>query len=175
MCAAPRAIETQIFATLPEELRIRNRTNDLSKFVDGEFDSFSRPPGWAPISRAEFYPVERWRRGRAAGGSAERRHSLLNAQERGRLAHQPGRPIGSTRAATGVPGVRTPNAVGAAGQSKLAASKRSASPASKLTAIPRDSAIGGPHAQSVGRLGGPAIGQTNHSATIDGTVLLRKF
>jgi hypothetical protein len=113
-------------------------------------------------------------RGRGTGGSAERLHSPLNAQERGRLAHQPGRPIGSTRAATGVPGVRTPNAVGAAGQSKLAASKRIASPAPKLTAIPRDSAIGGPHAQSVGRLGGPAIDRTNQSATIDGRKFGRK-
>jgi gluconolactonase len=46
MYAAPRAIETQIFATLPEELRIRNKTNELSKFVDGEFDSFLEGPSF---------------------------------------------------------------------------------------------------------------------------------
>jgi gluconolactonase len=46
MYAAPRAIETQIFATLPEELRIRNRTNQLSKSVDGEFDSFLEGPSF---------------------------------------------------------------------------------------------------------------------------------
>jgi hypothetical protein len=40
MYAAPRNIETQIFATLPDELRFRNRTSGLSKFVEGEFDSF---------------------------------------------------------------------------------------------------------------------------------------
>ena len=42
MYAAPRAIETQVFATLPDHLRIRNGTNDLSKSVDGEFDSLLR-------------------------------------------------------------------------------------------------------------------------------------
>jgi hypothetical protein len=113
-------------------------------------------------------------RGRAAGGSAERLHALLNAQARGRLAHQPGRPIGSTRAATGVPGVRSSYGVGAAGQPKLV-SKRTASPAPKLTATPRDSAIGGPHVQSAGRVGGPVVGRTHHSAVIDGTALRRKF
>jgi gluconolactonase len=46
MYAAPRVIETRIFATLPEELRIRNRTNDLSKSVDGEFDSFLEGPSF---------------------------------------------------------------------------------------------------------------------------------
>jgi gluconolactonase len=46
MYAAPRAIETKIFATLPEELRIRNRTNELSKSVDGEFDSFLEGPSF---------------------------------------------------------------------------------------------------------------------------------
>lgn len=98
--------------------------------------------------------------GRATGGNAERLHTLLNAQARGRVARQPGRPIGSTRAA---------------GQPKLAVSKRTPSPAPKLTAIPRDSEVGGPHVQSIGRLGGPVIGRTNHSALIDGTTLRRKF
>lgn len=46
MYATPRAIETRIFATLPEELRIRNRTNELSKSVDGEFDSFLEGPSF---------------------------------------------------------------------------------------------------------------------------------
>jgi hypothetical protein len=113
--------------------------------------------------------------GRTLGGNADRLHSLLNAQGRGRLARQPGRRVGSTRAATGGPSVRAPNGVGAAGQPNLAASKRTASPAPKLAAISRDSTIGGPHAQGIGRLGGPVIGRTTHSATIDGTQLRRKF
>ena len=46
MFAAPRAIETKIFATLPEELRIRSRKSELSKFVDGEFDSFLEGPSF---------------------------------------------------------------------------------------------------------------------------------
>jgi gluconolactonase len=46
MYAVPRTVETKIFATLPEELRIRNRTSELSKFVDGEFDSFLEGPSF---------------------------------------------------------------------------------------------------------------------------------
>jgi gluconolactonase len=46
MYAAPRSIESRIFATLPEELRVRNRTNELSTFVEGEFDSFLEGPSF---------------------------------------------------------------------------------------------------------------------------------
>jgi gluconolactonase len=46
MYAAPRVIESRIFATLPEELRFRNRTNELSKFVEGDFDSFLEGPSF---------------------------------------------------------------------------------------------------------------------------------
>lgn len=56
MFAAPRTIETQIFATLPEELRIRNKTNELSKFVDGEFDSFLEGPSFD--RRGNLYCVD---------------------------------------------------------------------------------------------------------------------
>ncbi|MGO9594234.1 MAG: SMP-30/gluconolactonase/LRE family protein [Steroidobacteraceae bacterium] len=40
MFAAPPIIETEIFTSLPEELRIRNRTTELSKFLRGNFDSY---------------------------------------------------------------------------------------------------------------------------------------
>jgi len=56
MFAAPRSIETRIFATLPEELRIRNRSNELSKFVDGEFDSFLEGPSFD--RRGNLYCVD---------------------------------------------------------------------------------------------------------------------
>ncbi len=56
MYAAPRTIETQIYATLPEELRIRTRTNELSKFVDGEFDSFLEGPSFD--RRGNLYCVD---------------------------------------------------------------------------------------------------------------------
>jgi gluconolactonase len=56
MYAAPRTIETQIFATLPEELRIRNKTNELSKFVGGEFDSFLEGPSFD--RRGNLYCVD---------------------------------------------------------------------------------------------------------------------
>jgi gluconolactonase len=46
MFAAPRIVETKIFATLPEELRIRGRPSELSKFVDGDFDSFLEGPSF---------------------------------------------------------------------------------------------------------------------------------
>jgi hypothetical protein len=113
--------------------------------------------------------------GQAASGNAERLHALQNAQARGRFVRHPGRPVGSTHAATGALGVRGPYGVRAAGQSTLAASNRTVSPAPRLTATPRDSTIGGPHVQSAGRLGGPVIGRTNHSAAIDGTEFRRKF
>jgi gluconolactonase len=46
MYPAPRIIETRIFANLPEELRIKGRTSELSKFVDGDFDSFLEGPSF---------------------------------------------------------------------------------------------------------------------------------
>jgi hypothetical protein len=61
-----------------------------------------------------------------------------------------------------------------AGQPKLAASS-SAPPSARLSSTPRSSAIGGPHAQGLGRLGGPAISRTTHGATIDGTQQRHKF
>ena len=56
MFAAPRTIETRIFANLPDELRIRNKTNELSKFVDGEFDSFLEGPSFD--RRGNLYCVD---------------------------------------------------------------------------------------------------------------------
>jgi gluconolactonase len=56
MFVAPRTIETQIFANLPDELRIRNKTNELSKFVDGEFDSFLEGPSFD--RRGNLYCVD---------------------------------------------------------------------------------------------------------------------
>ncbi len=56
MYAAPRTIETQIYATLPEELRIRTKSNELSKFVDGEFDSFLEGPSFD--RRGNLYCVD---------------------------------------------------------------------------------------------------------------------
>ena len=56
MFAAPRSIETRVFASLPEELRIRNTTNELSKFVDGEFDSFLEGPAFD--RRGNLYCVD---------------------------------------------------------------------------------------------------------------------
>ena len=126
--------------------------------------------------------------GQAGRGNA-RLQSLLNAKARGRLARQPSRPAGSTRAVTHGPG--GPQAVGPAGQSRLAASNTTApptamtpgqpklaapkSPASPPSAPPRSSAIGGPHAQTVGQVGGPAISRTTHSATVDGNQFHHKF
>jgi hypothetical protein len=109
--------------------------------------------------------------------NADRLHSLLNAKAPGRLAHQPGRPVGSTHA---------PQGVGSAGQPKLAASNGAAPAAPKLTAsprltpaprlavTPRNVTIGGPHGPGVGRVGGPAVSRTTHSATIDGAQLRHK-
>jgi hypothetical protein len=107
--------------------------------------------------------------------NADRLHSLLNAQARGRLARPPGR-AGSTRAVTrGPDDVRGSQGVSPAGQPKMAASNGAAPSAARLSSTPRNSAIGGPHAQGLGRVGGPAIGRATHSATVDGAQLHHKF
>ena len=146
----------------------------------------------------------------AGRSNADRLHSLLSTQARGRLARQPGR-AGSTHAAThGPDNVRGPQGVNPGGQPKMAASNGAAPPAAmpagqpklaastsaaampagqlkvaasnsaaplaaRLSSTPRNSAIGGPHTQGLGRVGGPAISRSTHSATIDGTQLRRKF
>ena len=46
MYPAPRTVETEVFATLPDELRILNKSSELSKFVDGDFDSFLEGPSF---------------------------------------------------------------------------------------------------------------------------------
>jgi hypothetical protein len=96
--------------------------------------------------------------------TGDRRPPLLNTQARGRPAGQTSRPIGSNRAAIGVPGLGGPGA-----------SKRNAVPVPKATAVTTNSPIGGPRAQTIGRLGGPAVGRTNHSAAIAGTQFRPKF
>jgi hypothetical protein len=126
--------------------------------------------------------------------NTDRLHSLLNAQARGRLARQPGR-AGSTRAVTHGPNdVRGPQGVSPAGQPKQVASNGAAPPAAvptgqskpaasnspapsatRLSSTPRNSAIGGPHAQGLGRVGGPAISRATHGAIVDGAQLHRKF
>jgi hypothetical protein len=109
------------------------------------------------------------------GRNADRLHSLLNAQARGRLTRQPSRPAGSTRAVTRGLDVRGPQGGMPAGQPRLAASNSAASPAARLVMTPRTSTIGGPHSQGIGRVGGPAISRTTRSATVDGTQLHHKF
>jgi hypothetical protein len=61
------------------------------------------------------------------------------------------------------------------GQLKVAASNSAASSAARLSSAPRNSAMGGPHAQGLGRVGGPAISRATHSATVDGAQLHHKF
>jgi hypothetical protein len=110
----------------------------------------------------------------AGRSNADRLHSMLNARVNGHLARQRSRPVGSTRGATGGPDLRGAQGASPAGQPKLAASS-SAPPSAKLSSTPRSSAIGGLHAPGLGRLGGPAISRTTHSATIDGTQQRHKF
>jgi hypothetical protein len=132
--------------------------------------------------------------GQSARGNsnADRLHSLLNAQANGHLARrQPGRAARSTRAASSAasgaatrtaPGAATrgrgapvPQGMTPAGQPKLAASRGAASPVPRTTAIPSGPAIGGPRAQGLGRVGGPANNRTTRSATIDGSRPPHKF
>jgi gluconolactonase len=46
MFAAPPTIETTIFATLPDELRIRNRPCELAKHIGKDLDSFLEGPSF---------------------------------------------------------------------------------------------------------------------------------
>ena len=55
MYAAPRTIETHIFATLPEDFA-SGPVDQLSKFVDGEFDSFLEGPSFD--RRGNLYCVD---------------------------------------------------------------------------------------------------------------------
>jgi hypothetical protein len=109
-----------------------------------------------------------------ARSNADRLHSLLNAKAHARLARQPVRPVGSIRAATGGAGVQGPRGVAPTAQARPSSVNSAASPAARPAASPRNSPIGGPHAQVFGRVGGPAIGRTTHSATVDGTQLHHK-
>jgi hypothetical protein len=114
----------------------------------------------------------------AGRSNADRLHSLLNAKAHGRLIRQPSRPVavGSTHAAAGGPAVRGPQGMGPAGQPKLAATNSAASPPVKPAVTPRNPTMGGgPRGQVVGRVGGPAVSRTTHSATIDGTQMHHKF
>lgn len=56
MYAAPPVIETRIFATMPEELRIRDRTSDMSKYSGLKFDSFLEGPSFD--TRGNLYCVD---------------------------------------------------------------------------------------------------------------------
>ena len=95
----------------------------------------------------------------AARGTAARQHSPPNAQARGRLARQANGLGGSAVAAAGRPGITGSHGVGPgpAGPLKLTASAPPAAP------------------RGLGRVGGPAISRTAHSATIDGTQLRHKY
>jgi len=111
----------------------------------------------------------------ASRGTAARQHSPPNAQARGRLARQANGLGGSAGAAAGWPSFTGSHGArpGLAGPPKLTASAPPAAP--RQSATRKDSAIGGPHAQGLGRVGGPAISRTTHSATVDGTQLRHKF
>ena len=46
MFSAPPVIETRLFASVPQELRIKNRKNQLTKFVGESFDCFLEGPSF---------------------------------------------------------------------------------------------------------------------------------
>jgi hypothetical protein len=141
----------------------------------------------------------------ASGGSADRVHSsLMKSQGRRGVARQTRRPLDSNRAATnglsspraGNNGLSPPRAgndglvrpgagndglalrrAGNGGQASAAtpAASMNALPVPKLATAPRNSAIGGPRAQSAGRLDGAVVGRANHSGAIDGTQFRPRF
>jgi hypothetical protein len=109
--------------------------------------------------------VNPWRAaGQVTHGHADRSHPLA----------QPSRTSGPTRAAAvRGPSVRGSHGMSPAGERKPAATSKS--PAINSTAR-AGATLGGPHVQGYGHLGGgQAIGRTAHNASIDGSLLHRKF
>jgi hypothetical protein len=160
------------------------RTSDGSKGRDAAVAASPRGSSATPQAGAGKAVM-----GQADRGNADRLRSMLNARASGHLARQRSRPVGSTPGATGGPDLHGPQGASQAGQPKLAASTNSAaspaarpavtpssaaSPAARPATTPRNSAIGGPHAQALARVGGPALSRTTHSGTIDGTQLHHK-
>jgi hypothetical protein len=161
------------------------RTSDGSKGPDAAAPASPRGGSVPPQAGAGKAAVSQ-----AGRSNADRLHSMLDARVNAHLARQRSRPVGSTRGATGGPDLHGAQGMSPAAQPKLAASNgaaamqagqpklaasSSAPPSARLSSTPRSSAIGGPHAPGLGRLGGPAISRTTHSATIDGTPQRRKF
>jgi len=112
--------------------------------------------------------------GQLARSNADRLHSLLSAKARERRTAA-SNPVPSTRGATAnriAGGSRTSSPLA---QRTLPASKLPAPSATSVKAVAGSSRIGGPQTAGRGRLGGPAIGRTANSATINGTQLHRKF
>jgi hypothetical protein len=117
-------------------------------------------------------------------GNAERLHSVQrNARALGSPARQSSRGGrgGSTRAVSlDSHNSGGPRGASPANQPRLTASNMPARATARLMSSPRmssprNSGVGGPHAQGIGQVGGPAVGRVTHSATIDGTQLHRKF
>jgi len=160
------------------------RTSDGSKSPDAAAPASPRGGSVPPKAGAGKAAVSQ-----ASRSNADRLHSMLNARVNGHLARQRGRPVGSARGATAGPDLHGAQGMSPAAQPKLAASNRAAAmqagqpklaasssaPPSARLSTPRSSAVGGPHAPELGRLGGPAISRTAHSATVDGAQLHHKF
>jgi hypothetical protein len=112
--------------------------------------------------------------GQLARSNAARLHALLSAKARGRrtAASNPARP---THGATGNRMAGGSRSSSPLAERALPASKLPAPSATSVKAVARGSRIGGPQTAGPGRLGGPTIGRTANSATINGTQLHRKF
>jgi hypothetical protein len=113
--------------------------------------------------------------GPAARSNGDRLRSLLDAQARGRVARPSSPPVGSTRAASGNVVAQGPSGASPALPPAVTAPNVAARAAANQGPASRNSTIGGPRAQGLGQVGGPAIGRPAHAATIDGTQLHHKF
>jgi hypothetical protein len=152
------------------------RTGDLqSPRTGAEVSAGSKARNSAAVAPRRAFETPQRGIHQGASSRADRVHSPMNTQARGRLARQTSRPSGSNRASSGGPALRRPGSVGSASAPTLGASKRNVLPLPKLTTAPRNSAIGRSRVQSVGLLGGAGVGRTNHSVAIDGTQFRRKF
>ena len=104
-------------------------------------------------------------------GNADRLHSLLNAQARGRIANAPRRAVSIKHES----GNMVVHGQSSAGPLSAPVPKFAARPATSMTAAAGNSRMGASHSAGVARVGGPALGRTAHDAAIAGTQLHHKL
>jgi hypothetical protein len=182
---SPKPANERVLAQTPAEKGGGAKDRDTGVAVAGRLATTpSRPAATQQIRRA----------------NADRLHSLLAAQARGRVVRQPvSHPVDSARAPTfmGGAGQQRPGAnvtqfgatparqltrgaaspvpVASPNAGRSAPTLSAARPVLTLSALAMHSTNGHPRAPGVAVLGGPVVGRSVHSSSVDGTRLRQKF